>query len=307
MPVVYSSIYFLSSLLISLSSLSYQQNAPKMNMAPPYTTDRELAQFLQDEEYAQHLQTTDTQPPHTTDAVDEMTQGFQSLDMQLLTDREIALHLATHGTMPDEDGGPGEDPNPRRRLPAEEFEEDEVVAESSAMAARRAEQQQTGPADCASCYATHPASDLLRASCGDTYCRDCLRRLFETSMTDETLFPPRCHYEPIPLDQARPFLGPELAGRFEHKSIELSTQNRTYCHDRDCLIFIPPSAIRNEVGTCPACRRTTCSMCKGREHRGDCPRDENLQALAETAQREGWRQCRCGRWIELTWGCNHMS
>jgi hypothetical protein len=40
---------------------------------------------------------------------------------------------------------------------------------------------------------------LIRRPCGDLYCTVCLKSLFMRSIKDETLFPPRCCGERIPL------------------------------------------------------------------------------------------------------------
>lgn len=41
---------------------------------------------------------------------------------------------------------------------------------------------------------------VIKALCSDYYCQDCLVRLFQASLTDETLFPPRCCQKSIPLE-----------------------------------------------------------------------------------------------------------
>lgn len=85
--------------------------------------------------------------------------------------------------------------------------------------------------------------------CGHAYCIDCLRRLFEASLQDETLMPPRCCQTEIPLDLARLTL--KEIEHFNAKRLEYSTINRVYCSIPTCSAFIPPTLIVNNVGTCP--------------------------------------------------------
>ena len=112
--------------------------------------------------------------------------------------------------------------------------------------------------------------ELLEAPCGDYYCGECLEQLFRQSMTDETLFPPRCHTQEIPIAQAKGLIEPALAIEFDAKYLELSTANRTYCHDPVCATFISPADIVGDIGRCRGCHKTTCALCKGRTHDGEC-------------------------------------
>lgn len=134
--------------------------------------------------------------------------------------------------------------------------------ESSAAAARRGEREAAEARQCAVCGEEHLDEPVFRAPCGHLYCAYGLQGLFRGSMEDETLFPPRCCLHAIVLADARPLLGEDLSAEFEHKSVELSTQNRTYCHQPGCATFIPPASIQGDIGTCPTCHRTTCTMCK---------------------------------------------
>ena len=188
--------------------------------------------------------------------------------------------------------------------------EEETIAESSGWAARRKKNDKTMLGHCIACGDDKDFFEVARVPCkhGHEYCRDCLAELFRLAMIDETLFPPRCDGEAIPLQHVRFFLPPDLAKEFESKSVELSTKNRTYCHERACSAFIPSDAVANDVATCPQCRRTTCVTCKQQSHTGDCPEDRALQQLVETANVEQWQRCyECNRIVELETGCNHMS
>lgn len=183
-------------------------------------------------------------------------------------------------------------------------------AESSKWAASRKTKDKPMMGRCVACGDEKEFFEVARVPCKNRheYCRDCLAQLFQLSMTDETLFPPRCCSEPIPLDQVRFFLPSQLAKDFEAKEPELSTKNRTYCHDQACSTFVPAHAIDNDIATCPKCRRTTCTMCKQPSHMGDCPQDTALQQFIDTANANQYQRCyQCNRFVELDHGCNHMT
>ena len=191
---------------------------------------------------------------------------------------------------------------------AEKDTESDPVAESTADAARRAAlKRQPLTATCVACSDVYEWDELVKAPCEHTYCGECVSELFRRSMADESLFPPRCCRQALPVDEVRPFLGVPLTNEFEQKAVELSTHNRTYCHDPHCSAFIPAANIIADVGQCLYCLKRTCSMCKASAHTGDCPEDTALQQVMETAQEQGWRRCNCGRIIEITQGCNHMT
>lgn len=59
--------------------------------------------------------------------------------------------------------------------------------------------------------------DLIPVPCGHEYCRERTRDLFESSYTDESLFPPRCCHEPMPPETVGIFLSATLKSRYEEK------------------------------------------------------------------------------------------
>lgn len=161
---------------------------------------------------------------------------------------------------------------------------------------------------CVACQEDKPKYDTLEAPCTHTYCRGCVSELFEGAVTDESLFPPRCCHQVITLDSVKAFLGDPLISRFTFKAVEMETPNRTYCARAMCSKFIPPESIFGEIATCPTCGEKTCTICKKRSHDGDCPEDEPLQSLLATAAANEWQRCySCGRMVELTVGCNHIT
>ncbi|KAK8028452.1 hypothetical protein PG991_005508 [Apiospora marii] len=177
-------------------------------------------------------------------------------------------------------------------------------AESSAWAASRPHQTR----ECISCGDRRHFTNVSRAPCQHEYCRECLLRLFEESMRDETLFPPRCCKKPIPLEKNILFLPQAVVKAFHKKSLEFSTPNRTYCHRKECLGFIPPARYMNGIAHCHDCGAKTCINCKGASHSDDCPYDERLQQVITLARSQGWQRCKkCWTMVELRTGCYHIT
>lgn len=88
-----------------------------------------------------------------------------------------------------------------------------------------------------------------RIPCRHAYCIGCLKQLFQASMQDETLMPPRCCNQEISITLAK--LTAKETDQFNAKRLEYSTTDRLYCSQPTCSTFIPPSSIVNSVGTCP--------------------------------------------------------
>jgi hypothetical protein len=161
---------------------------------------------------------------------------------------------------------------------------------------------------CVACREHVKYYDIARVPCGHEYCRDCLRDLFQASMTDDSLFPPKCCRQPLVSGGVRIFLTPELVKEYERKKIEYDTPNRTYCSNPVCSSFIKLGDIANELATCTECGTITCTMCKAVQHTGDCPADTALQQVLEAAEENGWQRCySCRRLVELDVGCHHMT
>ncbi|KAI0145435.1 hypothetical protein GGR57DRAFT_480191 [Xylariaceae sp. FL1272] len=161
---------------------------------------------------------------------------------------------------------------------------------------------------CDACGDRMHFEELSRAPCQHEYCRQCLGRLFQDAMIDESLFPPRCCKQPIPLDKGQIYLDTNVVRLFRQKALEFSTPNRTYCHDTGCGSFIPPSNFSGTTALCSDCNSQTCTACKCAAHDGDCPDDEQLQQVIQLAREQGWQRCQnCWGMVELDLGCNHMT
>ncbi|KAI9802682.1 MAG: hypothetical protein M1825_002704 [Sarcosagium campestre] len=163
------------------------------------------------------------------------------------------------------------------------------------------------PRRCVACTEVRGQADMMLAPCEHEYCRDCISDLFSAATTDESLFPPRCCNRHISLATVQSFLSPDLVRRFEERSVEFRTPNKTYCVSPTCSAFIPVTTTENDAATCPECGQLTCTVCKGPGHEGDCPENEPLQQVLQAASENGWQRCHsCKRLIELEIGCNHI-
>ncbi|KAI9884549.1 MAG: RNA binding protein snu13 [Watsoniomyces obsoletus] len=95
--------------------------------------------------------------------------------------------------------------------------------------------------ECVACMERKPSFEIFKAPCSHIYCHRCLIRLFEDAQTDDSLFPPKCCRQQIPLSSVSGIIGGELTSRTEYKTIELETVDRTYCaHRPQCGVFIIP-------------------------------------------------------------------
>lgn len=168
---------------------------------------------------------------------------------------------------------------------------------------------------CSACMERHPRFDLLELTCKredeeacHAYCRECLIDLFKSSLTDTTLFPPRCCGVRILLFAGAQFFTPELIKEYEEREVELSTPNPIYCSNHFCAKFIKPHLVKADVATCAACNTETCTVCKNPSHNGLCPEDPTVQQLMDVAGEKKWQRCYyCRTMVELVVGCYHMQ
>ncbi|KAH0158405.1 hypothetical protein KCU67_g7524, partial [Aureobasidium melanogenum] len=162
---------------------------------------------------------------------------------------------------------------------------------------------------CVACEEELQPKDLVLTTCGHCYCGSCLTIAFQTAVSDESLYPPRCCANtPIPLEHATRFLDSELEWTFEDKGVEFSTVDRTYCSDPTCSAFIPPDDYLQDGARCPKCWHLTCVVCKAPGHEGDCPADLELAALLKYAEDMRWQRCySCLSVVQRQDGCSHME
>ncbi|EFQ30658.1 IBR finger domain-containing protein [Colletotrichum graminicola] len=193
-----------------------------------------------------------------------------------------------------------------------EAEHGEPVGEA-AQHLKPAEQpyQPESTAECVICREVHDTRELYENhGCQDMYCADCLRDLFEASINDESLFPPRCCGHAIPInDISGQLFSDDFVEIFHAKSVEYSTTDRTYCCIPTCSAFIPPATVHGDVGTCPDCRARVCVLCKSAEHQDHtCTQDAATQQVLQLAKENNWKRCpSCQAVVELGMGCYHIT
>ena len=123
------------------------------------------------------------------------------------------------------------------------------------------------------------------------------------------MFPPQCCQQAIPIEVGA-FISQETFDRFQEKTTEFGTVDRTYCSDTACSTFITPQSIAESEGMarCGRCGLQTCPICKRVWHEGACPEDERTQELVRLGERQGWKRCEsCKHLIQRSTGCNQMS
>lgn len=165
-------------------------------------------------------------------------------------------------------------------------------------------------AECVCCMDTFDHNQIIRAPCGDAWCSTCLDRLFVAATNDESCYPPRCCGQTIALNAARLRLTRTTLQRYMRKVPEWETKNRLYCARSNCGAWIPHGRVirDRDKARCPECDKTTCTLCRGKGHRGDCPADQTLQQLLAVAKASKWQRCyNCHRFVELNLGCNHIT
>jgi hypothetical protein len=164
---------------------------------------------------------------------------------------------------------------------------------------------------CCTCLEQFPRASMVKAKCGDRYCVDCIKGLFMRSTKDESLYPPRCCKQPIPLDLVARHMDPEELATFELAIVEYATLNKTYCSNHNCGTFIVPDSINpgTNRAVCPKCNTETCALCNKTFHgASDCPDDPSLRQTRELAREMGWQTCyACARVVQLRSGCNHIT
>ncbi|KAG1725996.1 uncharacterized protein EDB91DRAFT_77863 [Suillus paluster] len=154
----------------------------------------------------------------------------------------------------------------------------------------------------------------VRAPCGHFYDIDCITELFQSATRDESLYPPRCCRQNIPLPRVRPHLTQAVLSEFELKAQEFGTLKRVYCVAPTCSRFLGPlhEGYFSKVLTCPSptCTTTTCGKCRGRYEGFThlCTPDADSEQVLTLSDASGWSRCPgCAQMIELDTGCFHMT
>lgn len=162
--------------------------------------------------------------------------------------------------------------------------------------------------ECVACLEMKFGSDTIQVPCAHRYCVECIKDMFENSLSNGTLSPPNCCREAIALSSVQAVLGQPLVRRFKEKECELRDPFRTYCANRDCSTYIAPELVMQYVGTCRSCQNRTCVWCKEFAHPGACAKDRETEKVLEKAKADKWQRCyKCYTMVELKSGCYHIT
>ncbi|KAG5799374.1 hypothetical protein H9Q69_001585 [Fusarium xylarioides] len=145
----------------------------------------------------------------------QLIREAQLAEEQAVKDREYAVRLSR-----DPNAAKRSDAEKGNKLPRVNEEEDDLIdilrsmnlggldgstsgqPESSTWAALRKAPQMK---ECIACNDRFPPLALSRSPCSHEYCRECIVGLVRSSLQDETLFPPRCCGQNIPVTKGRWF------------------------------------------------------------------------------------------------------
>jgi len=152
-------------------------------------------------------------------------------------------------------------------------------------------------------------------------CKVCSRRLYRTDWlsnlkTNEAPFklalkakePFKCCGRRVDIGLVAQHFDSSFVISYTLLQLERDTPNPLYCSAARCSVFIIPSEIRGDVGTCSTCKATTCRHCRKVAHSGICSADKEGQELRSLANKKGWKECpRCHAMVERRSGCLHMT
>ncbi|KIY62067.1 hypothetical protein CYLTODRAFT_405018 [Cylindrobasidium torrendii FP15055 ss-10] len=165
--------------------------------------------------------------------------------------------------------------------------------------------------NCIICDDRIPTHESYAAPCSHSYCLSCLTDLIRASLTDESLYPPRCCSTPFSPGVFASLLPPTIQRQFEIKSREFGTPTlqRLYCASSTCSHFLGSTEDFTHPARCEKCDEGTCSLCKQFEHgTSPCPEDEATQIVRALAATQSWQTCPdCKNLIELSVGCYHIT
>ncbi|KAI1208429.1 uncharacterized protein F4807DRAFT_461756 [Annulohypoxylon truncatum] len=168
---------------------------------------------------------------------------------------------------------------------------------------------------CLVCEREVTSAYFVQLSCRHAHCVECVWENAHMAYLSKPFAPAKC-CRVIPIEifvEIAAFSKNEIK-TYINRLEEYSTPGRKlYCHDQDCLGFIPEASCSQRVGTCPKCGKNTCKTCAQKSHFGNCD-PAHINALGpddpvlKLANAEGWKQCpNCRILVERNSGCTHMT
>ena len=161
---------------------------------------------------------------------------------------------------------------------------------------------------CVACREEKHRVAVVEVTCRHCYCNDCLDQLIQTALAACFRLPPQCCQQPIPMSAIGTLVPETIVKKYQDRLAEQEREHNFFCCDESCAVLIPPSNISDHTGRCPRCSELTCTMCRGSGEAHDCSEDAALNEVLAAAIDSKWQRCpACGRIVEKTGGCNHIS
>jgi hypothetical protein len=116
--------------------------------------------------------------------------------------------------------------------------------------------------ECLYCSEELPKDEIFEAPCAHGMCQPCLIKCIQTSIKDESLFPPKCCGKAIPIDTANLLIPEDLFTEYEDKREEHATAAK-----RHALLSYPCDSLKLELPAALAARRRRVSIVRARHIR----------------------------------------
>ena len=189
------------------------------------------------------------------------------------------------------------------------------------------------PHECVLCMEVDSEENpLLELPCFSHWvCSECIPAYFVNATNNESLFPPQCCEEPIPIENYEEYIPVSVKLAYDLKEqgeytilpkyvlpyafhhITYSHRYRVYCAGEACGKFVHPSGHIEDkesnvtYAICDYCFQGTCCACKTlliddiQDH--VCRAQESNEEFKEFADKEGYKDCfACGATVELAEG-----
>ena len=171
--------------------------------------------------------------------------------------------------------------------------------------------------ECIACSDETPERESFKTPCGHRFCKGCLQAHIQAAMRNENEFPPRC-CEDLPEDTIAAAMGHGFIPIYQAKKHEVNTpiNMRVYCCNPECAKYLDkrPPVMSISRRMCHDCGWFTCTRCdtlaqkKDEDYHKDCIAGESDESFLSAVHDAGYQRCyQCNRWVELNWGCFHMT
>ncbi|KAJ5939087.1 hypothetical protein N7466_002221 [Penicillium verhagenii] len=159
---------------------------------------------------------------------------------------------------------------------------------------------------CLACMEYLHTEDLIQCPCNHYYCEGCLSDFVKATLSDASIFPPKCCDEPIPFPIVKPVLSKAVVRKYENRVKEIETPP-SICFRTECAKPIQAKNINDHIGYCTKCKRRTCTFCGKEAHFGDCNNKKEWDAVRVMAKKQKWKVCpTCKVYVARASGCNHI-